>query len=213
MKKILIAVLMFSVAGIAQAAPIDGEAPGTDKHEVIGFGTGDSLVAQSLASGTAVVLTDINTPVGANSSLDTTGLLSGFIHDYIFTAVQDSWITISSASELSTGGPGTIISPLVLEVWHILAGLGNDVLLGTDTVVQVNPVVRAATVTADFVAGESYVVRMSNEGGTIGTNPNYTLNVLSAVPVPAAVWLFGTALLGLFGFKRKSQAASKALAA
>jgi hypothetical protein len=27
---------------------------------------------------------------------------------------------------------------------------------------------------------------------------------LSMVPIPAAVWLFGPALLGLFGFKRKS---------
>jgi hypothetical protein len=34
---------------------------------------------------------------------------------------------------------------------------------------------------------------------------------VSAVPVPAAVWLFGTAMLGLFGLRRKDK--MRALAA
>jgi hypothetical protein len=51
---------------------------------------------------------------------------------------------------------------------------------------------------------------MSNLGGTIGDNADYTLNVqspVSAVPVPAAVWLFGTAMMGLLGLRRKSRMA------
>jgi hypothetical protein len=47
--------------------------------------------------------------------------------------------------------------------------------------------------------------------GTTSGTANYILEI-SAVPVPAAVWLFGTALLGLIGFKRKA-AVSEALAA
>ncbi|MBT2971354.1 MAG: hypothetical protein B6D72_09420 [gamma proteobacterium symbiont of Ctena orbiculata] len=42
---------------------------------------------------------------------------------------------------------------------------------------------------------------------TTVTSQNLTLTNISAVPVPAAVWLFGTGLLGIFGFNyRKNKA-------
>ena len=46
---------------------------------------------------------------------------------------------------------------------------------------------------------------------TDGTTDVVRLSVLAAsVPVPAAVWLFGTAVLGLFGFRRKVKATAVA---
>ncbi|MCP4765042.1 MAG: hypothetical protein GY875_02110 [Gammaproteobacteria bacterium] len=48
--------------------------------------------------------------------------------------------------------------------------------------------------------------RMEIAGGVNGLG-FLALNDASAVPVPAAVWLFGTALLGLFGFGKRRKAA------
>ena len=38
---------------------------------------------------------------------------------------------------------------------------------------------------------------------TLGLNGNDP--VLQAVPVPAAIWLFGSGLIGLFGFARRKK--------
>lgn len=40
-----------------------------------------------------------------------------------------------------------------------------------------------------------------------GAGSDYVRLVVSAVPVPAAVWLFGTALIGLVGFRKRKKAA------
>ena len=213
MKKILIAILMFSTAGIAQGAIIIGATDGVTKHTVEGFGSGDSLVAQANLMDTLAVLTDVGTPVVSSTADDTTGLVAGFIHDYVFTAVQDTFASVQSAVQLSGSQAGTFITPLVLLIYH-LDGTGildPDTLLGFDAVTDDgNNTTRSASISTQLVQGETYVVRMSNESASasLGTDPNYTVKVISAVPVPAAVWLFGTALLGLFGFKRKSQAAA-----
>ena len=46
-------------------------------------------------------------------------------------------------------------------------------------------------------------------GGLPGEKPYASFIEVSAVPVPAAIWLFGTALIGLVGFsKRKSRIAA-----
>jgi hypothetical protein len=207
MKKIVIALFILGLAGTAQGAVIIGASVGVTKHTVEGFGKGDSLVANSIigAGNTTAVLTDVGTPVDSSVADNTDGLAAGFIHDYVFTAVQDTFASIQSAVQLSGSIAGTFISPLVLQVFHLD---GVDTQLGSVAVQSDgNGITRSAKLNIGLVAGETYVVRMSNEMGVLGTDPNYTVKVISAVPVPAAVWLFGTALVGLFGFKRKSQAA------
>jgi hypothetical protein len=203
-KKILFAIaFMFSATGIAQAAFIDGETAGTDKHRIVGFGEGDIFVAQGQPSSTTVSLTDVGTPVVSSTPLDTTGLADGFIHDFIFQAVQDTFASITTGVQLSSGNASAIVSPLIMQVWRIVAGV--DILEASASLdVGVNPTASEAVA---LMAGETYVVRMSNEGGSIGSAADYTLNVLTPVPVPAAVWLFGTAMVGLFGLRRKSRMA------
>ena len=208
MKKILFAALfVFGAVGGAQAAGIDGETSGTTKYTVVGFGTNDVFQADSNSGATTVVLTDNGTPVASQTAGDLSGVADGFIHDYVFTAIQTGLFSIQSVSE--TGSGGNIINPLILEVWNTFAGPGNDVLIGTDTMTQVGATSREASVAAMFVAGQDYVVRLSNEGGTIGSAPDYSLE-MSQVPVPAAVWLFGTAMVGLLGLRRKSKMAAAA---
>jgi hypothetical protein len=207
MKKILFVVMfMLSGSGVVQAANIDGQA-GVDKHTVVGLGMGDFFVAQSQGSDTTVTLTDVATPVTSSTSNSTTGLADGFIHDYVFNDVQDTIMALTTAIQLSIGDASKLIQPLIIQVWHILES-DPDVLLDSATLdVGVNP---GSNFTVQLVAGDDYVVRMSNQGGTIGDNADYTLNVqspVSAVPVPAAVWLFGTAMMGLLGLRRKSRMA------
>ena len=213
MKKVLIALFILGLASNAQGAIIEGSANGVTKYTVEGFGSGDSVVANSKvgAGQTTAVLSDINTPVDSETLGNDDGLVAGFIHDYVFQAVQDTFASINSAVQLSGSSIGTFISPLVLQIFHLdsTGAMDPDTILGTELVTNDgNGVTRSAKLKVELVAGESYVVRMHNQGGFLGTDPNYTLKVVSAVPVPAAVWLFGTALLGLFGFKRKSQAAA-----
>jgi len=45
-----------------------------------------------------------------------------------------------------------------------------------------------------------------NHGGNLSTL-DFNLQAYSVVPVPAAVWLFGTAIVGLFGLRKKSASA------
>jgi hypothetical protein len=44
---------------------------------------------------------------------------------------------------------------------------------------------------------------------TTGGTANYILEI-SSVPVPAAVWLFGSAMIGVLGLRRKSAAVAAA---
>ena len=198
-----IRIIHLGTAGTAQAALLDGTL-GVNKHNVVGFGQGDFFVAQSQVSGTSVTLTDVGTSVVSSTPGDISGLASGFIHDFVFTAVQDTFASVSAAIQLSDGSPGFLISPLVVEVWQIVSAAVQTKLAFASLDSGANP---GAIENVALVANETYVVRMSNEGGTIGLNADYTLNVFTPVPVPAAVWLFGTAMIGLFGLRRKSRMA------
>ena len=211
MKKLIIALALLGVAGTAQAYPLNGQTAGDTKYTTTAFGGGDSLIAQSNLMETDVVVTDVMPLQGPAGPSDNGPLAAGFIHDYVFVAIQNTFASIASGVQLSGSQAGTFISPLALQVFHID---GVDTLLGeSDITSDGNGVTRSAAINVQLVAGESYVVRMTSEGGTtLGSDPNYTLKVISAVPVPAAVWLFGTALVGLFGFGRKSKAAKLAAA-
>lgn len=64
----------------------------------------------------------------------------------------------------------------------------------------VDPEAGAVFTVDDLVAGEEYVLRLQLEGDGI-TSATYAV---AAIPLPAAAWLFGTAILGLFWSKRRS---------
>ena len=49
----------------------------------------------------------------------------------------------------------------------------------------------------------SGIIPGGNESGSYGGNITLTPVVLPSVPVPAAIWLFGSALMGLVGMKRR----------
>ena len=60
----------------------------------------------------------------------------------------------------------------------------------------------SATLTRFLTAGNYTLILGGYEGTTKGTNLAYTATI-TAVPLPGAVWLFGSAMAGLVGFSRR----------
>lgn len=68
-----------------------------------------------------------------------------------------------------------------------------------------------ATLTRFLTAGNYTLILGGYDGTTAGANLAYTATISAAaspVPVPAAVWLFGSAMAGLIGFNRRKQIAA-----
>ena len=72
------------------------------------------------------------------------------------------------------------------------AGIGNDLDYFFGVIDTVNPF---TSISFNRNERDGYYFDIANYG------------IVNAVPVPAAVWLFGTALVGLFGFGRRRKAA------
>lgn len=84
----------------------------------------------------------------------------------------------------------------------------NQYLLGT----QVGPswsftdlAGPGGTHTANLLAGQQYVLAIQH----VGAGAFSSTTEISAVPLPAAAWLFGSALLGAGALRRKQKAAEK----
>lgn len=83
-----------------------------------------------------------------------------------------------------------------MQVWDTTYNLDSSISLSSTDVIS------------DFYpAGSGAPGHPSISGATIGFTYNYDLLLTpTAVPVPAAVWLFGSGLLGLVGIARRKKA-------
>ena len=107
-----------------------------------------------------------------------------FVHDYVLESVVDTVVALSLVTE---NGLTDLITGLTLTI----SGTGMFTTIMDNTI----PLGLGFAMTA----GETYTISLA--GTATGVGSDYRLEV-SAVPVPAAAWLFGTALLGLFGVQR-----------
>lgn len=196
-------------AGTVQAAQIEING-GFETGDFTGWaqypsgGTTQSIITTNPSSGTYAA--NVNIPAGAGAVnnvlkqerlLDGTGLLSaGDIVSYSFDV----------RGSAADGGV------LFLENFCETAGP----LCGQDLTV-INATTEWATITGDFTLGagvEAYTLQFAAVCGAAATctadyyfdNVSITADV-NPVPVPAAVWLFGSGLLGLIGVARRKKAA------
>jgi hypothetical protein len=145
-----------------------------------------------------------------------------------------STLTANSHYELSVavGNPQSFFSPRSLRDWNMENFPGYIIqLLAGDTVIaeDVNSVsidegdfgIASLSLTVDgshAFLGMALGIRLLNQNNNVAADymnvpwasavefDNVQLSV-SAVPVPAAVWLFGTALIGLVGMSRRTKVA------
>jgi hypothetical protein len=165
-------------------------AQATNVATISDFTQGDVFTASGLANSLSI---DLITKPGSTA---TASLVPGqstggsFVHEYLFSPITSLVIALSSGS--TNTGVGGIVG-LVLSVTELGGGT---------TSISV-PLGGSASLPLTMTAGNNYVVQLDN-GANNNTTGGYLLGV-SNVPVPAAVWLFGSALLGLFGFKKASK--------
>lgn len=186
-------------SSIAALMLFSGSASAITIDVVGGFGSSDIFQANSNAGLTTTQLNDaVRVVTTADqqtlSPTDSNGV--AFEHDYIFSSVVDSFFSVAATVENILGG--NTIDDFVMTVFWI--GVGNV----AEAIIPVSATSAEARVGFFMVAGEDYAIRLA--GNANDPAPDYRLE-LSTIPVPAAVWLFGTALLGLFGMRRKDKMA------
>ena len=152
------------------------------------FTQGDIFGASGLSSQVIVeLITQPGSPATVDAPVVGSNTSGTFVHDYFFDPITSLVIAISSGST-NQGGGGIV--GLVMEVEELGGGPINSVAV---------PIGESRSLPLTMTAGKSYRITMSNTG-FVNFSGQYLLSV-SNVPVPAALWLFGSALLGLFGFK------------
>jgi len=114
---------------------------------------------------------------------------------------HSAWNFISDFSELASNDPtfdffGEASQSLYVTGISKLGEASTTVSGGT------------ATLTLSNLASGKYFLFIGGNGTNFGdeTNQTYMANIsVSSVPVPAAVWLMGSAMLGLAGIRRKAK--------
>ena len=187
MKKYLLSIILIVAGTFAFTAQA------TVVTTIQNFSQGDIFTANAgVGPGTNVGLSLIPKPpstVTVDPILAGTNTSGNFIHEYLFSPITNLVIAISSGST-NTGVGG--IAGLFMTVSEVLGG-SSSVLV---------PIGGAETLPLTMLSGKSYVIQMDNTGATANVSGGYLLAV-SNVPVPAAVWLFGTAVFGLYGVQRR----------
>jgi hypothetical protein len=131
-----------------------------------------------------------------------------------FTTTVSTSGTFTDYYTFSLGGPtliGANITNVVIQSVASFSSIGAfqaSIFSGTDTNALGSPLLNLSgtfptlSLQNGSLAGGSYTLRVM--GSVSGTGAFYTgAIVTSPVPVPAAVWLMGSALLGLVGISRR----------
>jgi hypothetical protein len=140
---------------------------------------------------------------GDTFSVDIVGIdfteLSGGVIDLGFDSdhVQINEVRIDPYFDFLPDGGG----PAAGDVWP---GIGFDVFVNDPAVGDFT----IATIDLTALSGTSNLVVLDSSeffSTTAQLDPTLTPGTINLVPVPAAVWLFGSGLLGLIGVARKKE--------
>ena len=188
---------------------------------------GAAILALASLPANAALITDQNQP-------NNNTIMAYFRQADLAQSFQQANNNVAGAGILLTG-PGNSHSPVTIELWDALPNSGGEILatgrgLGTaghwldifwppvaivpDTTsylvfAGLNPNfgIHGAT-NNPYDRGQVYAnAGFGSFPGFDYTFRTYSETGVSAVPVPAAIWLFGTGLLGLIGFSRRNKVA------
>ena len=153
------------------------------------------------------VETHWQSPNNSNAFLDTTA----FLEMTSFTGIGAELISVTSFDlvfgDLRPGFPDTFLTAELSPLDEVFIHFIN----GAVSTYSATPNIGLDPGNTSFVINQS-LGRLSRNFPFVGQS-NYTLQsgsvvtLPNAVPVPAAVWLFGTALIGLVGFSKRRKAA------
>jgi len=140
---------------------------------------------------------------------DTRNALTPGAYDdyYTFFAVSDvTDATISFALEQSTTGIFQAGAVTIQLFEGVSSPAGSPIASGSSSGGLAGASFPGVSFLADLMINTTYTVRTAFSFGINGTGvtANATTSV-SAVPVPAAVWLFGSGLIGLVGVARRKK--------
>lgn len=196
--------LLFGAVSNAQATPVQFEYLDTIKHNVssLGLMSGEAAkITLSLDNGNSSLLSQtwsasdllsVTFDFGDNSQLVTT-----------FNSPFDGGLGNPPVGSLTTDASGALTS--VMSDWSDFGIAADFTTNGTGADLE-----WFLTGNGGYVYFEGYeAVDLTMEWDSSGTNGvgtanNWSQSQVAAVPVPAAVWLMGSALAGLLGFRRKA---------
>jgi hypothetical protein len=225
MKKTAIAIALMAATGSANAALTNGSTLNIGAGSFFTMGGGTAVNApgfdgQFLVQNNGLVLGTTQTPSGSHSGAP--GTVAGEA-----PTVDSTWLffgntgmsgTTTDSNVLSaSGNTATVDLSGWAVAWNGLDGgsgvptipMGTDAWFGTTT----NGVAQV-TCGVDCGNGDTYTLTYSatvpaGDPSNFG-NTQYLLSLtgtITAVPVPAAVWLFGSGLVGLAGVARRRKTA------
>ena len=218
LNSVLVIALMSLIAfsGIVSASPVyfsTGDKLSDDSTTAAFSGTieliGHSLEVilsndSAIANGGYISAIALNRPgSGTPLFLSSTGGMNTLLGEPIFTNDVDANPSAPFDFGASTGhswlGGGDPTGGIGVGGRELMSFSFNDVS-GLDTMSFIN------ALNAD---GEFMAIRF--QGFEDGGSSKYGVHVPSAVPLPAAVWLFGSGLIGLIGFQRKPKTNSSSM--
>jgi hypothetical protein len=130
------------------------------------------------------------------------------------TQIFGGGAVIGSGTDTVTGSSldDLMLNPTNASIWKLdLSGLGPSGLADLDFDLNLGGITgfdMSFTGSSDFknLSADTYFLSLFPKLPTVSYNFTLSATDVSQVPVPAAVWLFGSALLGLVGFTtRKPQ--------
>ncbi|MGH6619181.1 MAG: hypothetical protein ACREF6_06525 [Alphaproteobacteria bacterium] len=165
------------------------------KSWIMGVATGAVLLAGLVTGANAAVIDLGERPVPSAINTGNITPTGAFSDDFTFNVSASSGVVASVAIN---NGQGFAINPASFEV-----SLFEN---GSDTGAVADRTGLLFTLShADLSAAADYILRVSGTAAGFGGNYGVLLNVgeVSQVPLPPAVWLFISALVGLVSLARR----------